>query len=154
MNNLAILYQAQGQLVRAETIWRETLAKVRKRNEATSTQIADALASLGENLLKQQKYVEAEALLRDSLTIREQKRPDDWKTFDTKSMLGGSLLGQKKHADAEHLLLAGYEGMRERDAKVPARNRLRLMAALERLVQLYDAWGKPDKAAEWRAKQK
>ena len=24
--------------------------------------------------------------------------------------------------------------------------------ALERLVQLYDAWGKPDQAAEWRAK--
>ncbi len=25
-------------------------------------------------------------------------------------------------------------------------------AALEALIDLYDAWGKPDKAAEWRAK--
>ena len=23
--------------------------------------------------------------------------------------------------------------------------------AIERLIKLYDAWGKPDKAAEWRA---
>ena len=25
-------------------------------------------------------------------------------------------------------------------------------AALEALINLYDAWGKPEKAAEWRAK--
>ena len=28
----------------------------------------------------------------------------------------------------------------------------RLTEALERLVQLYDAWGKKDKAEEWRKK--
>ncbi len=26
--------------------------------------------------------------------------------------------------------------------------------ALERVIQLYEAWGKPQKAAEWRAKAK
>ena len=33
-----------------------------------------------------------------------------------------------------------------------ARGPARLTEALERLVQLYDAWEKPDQAAEWRAK--
>ena len=28
----------------------------------------------------------------------------------------------------------------------------RPVEALERLVQLYDAWGKPEEAAKWRAK--
>ena len=42
--------------------------------------------------------------------------------------------------------------MNEREAKIPAQGKPRLTEALERLVQLYDAWGKPDQAAEWRAK--
>ena len=73
-------------------------------------------------------------------------------TFHTKSLLGGSLLGQKNYSDAEPLLLAGYEGMKEREAKIPPQGKIRLTEALERLVQLYDAWGKTDEAAEWRKK--
>jgi len=34
-------------------------------------------------------------------------------------MLGGSLLGQKKYAEAEPLLLSGYEGMKQREVKIP-----------------------------------
>lgn len=75
-----------------------------------------------------------------------------WTTFHTKSLLGGSLAGQKNYAEAEPLLLSGYEGMREREAKIPPEGKPRLTEALERIVQLYDGWGKPDKAAEWRAK--
>ena len=105
-------------------------------------------------MLKQLKYADAELLLRESLHIREQKKQNDWKTFHTTSMLGGSLLGQMKFADAEPLLLAGYDGMNQRETKIPAPDRHRLTDALGRLVQLYDAWGKPEKAAEWRAKLK
>ena len=67
--------------------------------------------ALGRHLLKRQKSADAEPLLREGLSIREQKRPDDWKAFHTKSLLGGSLLDQTKYAAAEPLLLAGYEGM-------------------------------------------
>ena len=61
----------------------------------------------------------------------------------------GILLGQKTYAEAEPLLLAGYEGMKAREAKVP---KPRLTQAGERIVKLYEAWGQPEKAAEWRAK--
>ncbi|MEI4927474.1 hypothetical protein Q8G50_33700, partial [Klebsiella pneumoniae] len=67
-------------------------------------------------------------------------------------MLGGSLLGQKKYADAEPLLLEGFNGMKEREAKIPTAAKPRLTEALERLVQLYDAWGRKDRADAWRAK--
>ena len=103
-------------------------------------------------MLKQQKYAEAEPLLRESLTIYEQIRPDIWRTFHTKSMLGGSLLGQKKYAEAEPLLLAGYEGMRRLQEKISPWAKVNLMEATERLVQLYEAWSKPEKAAVWRAR--
>ena len=42
--------------------------------------------------------------------------------------------------------------MKEREAKIPPKEKPRLTEALERLVQLYDAWVKPEQAAEWRAK--
>ena len=47
-------------------------------------------------------------------------------------------------------LLSGYEVLKAREAKIPAQAKPRLTEALERLVQLYDAWGKPDEAAAWR----
>jgi hypothetical protein len=42
--------------------------------------------------------------------------------------------------------------MRARAAKIRAVDRPRLLDAAERVVRLYEAWGKPDKAAEWKAK--
>lgn len=46
---------------------------------------------------------------------------------------------------------AGYEGMKQRADKIPPQAKdLRLRVALDRLVQLYDVWGKPDEAARWR----
>jgi hypothetical protein len=62
------------------------------------------------------------------------------------------LLSQKKYAEAEPLLLNGYEGMKQREDKIPANSVGSLTGALERLVQLYDAWGKKDKADAWRKK--
>ena len=67
-------------------------------------------------------------------------------------MLGRSLAGQKKYADAEPLLLAGYAGMKEREAKIPAVGKFLLTECLEGLVQLYDAWDKKAQANEWRTK--
>ena len=42
--------------------------------------------------------------------------------------------------------------MKQREASIPPPGKIRLTEAIERLVQLYEATGKKDKAAEWRAK--
>jgi eukaryotic-like serine/threonine-protein kinase len=67
-------------------------------------------------------------------------------------LLGASLAGQKKYAEAEPLLVSGYEGMRQRADTVPVYNRSQLEQAGKWIVQLYQDWGQPEKAAEWRAK--
>jgi eukaryotic-like serine/threonine-protein kinase len=67
-------------------------------------------------------------------------------------MLGGAQLGQKKYADAEPLLAAGYEGMKQREAKIPPAAKAQLKEAVERLVGCYKATGKADEAAHWREK--
>jgi eukaryotic-like serine/threonine-protein kinase len=107
----------------------------------------------GGNLLKQQKYVEAEPVLREVLSIREQTKPDDWPTFQTMSLIGDSLLGQKKYVDAEPLLLAGYEGIKQQEVTIPEDDLDRITEALERIIQLYDAMGQEDKAQQWRNKR-
>ena len=102
------------------------------------------------SLLQAKEFTEAEPLLRDCLAIREKAQPDEWTTFNTKSMLGGALLCQDKYAEAEPLLLAGYEGMKQRETNIPLEGKIRLTEALERLTRLYEALEKKDKASKWR----
>ena len=68
------------------------------------------------------------------------------------SLLGGALLGQGRYAEAEPLVVAGYEGMKAREARIAVPERSRLREAAERVVRLYEAWGKPEQAAAWKAK--
>ena len=124
-----------------------------------SPELAGQLAMFSVTLLTIKAWDEAEPLIREALTIREKVEPDDWRTFNTKSMLGGALLGQKKYAESEPLLLAGYEGLKQRETTIPEQGKVRLPEALERLVQLYTDWhaAEPDqgydaKAAEWQQK--
>jgi hypothetical protein len=92
------------------------------------------------------------SLLREGTAIWEAKRPDDWHRFDSQSLLGDSLLGRKNHAEAEPLLLSGYGGLKAPEATIPAPEKVRLNQAGERVVRLYESWGKPEKALEWRAR--
>jgi hypothetical protein len=48
------------------------------------------------------------------------------------------------------LLVQGYEGLKQREPKIPPQGKVRLTEALERLLQLYEVWGKKDAAARWR----
>jgi tetratricopeptide (TPR) repeat protein len=149
-NELLLAYIRAGKSAEASALVRDNLEAARKALPEESPPLAAALAQNGLALLKLKAWSDAEPVLRECLTIREKKEPEDWRTFNTKSMLGDALLGQKKHTDAEPFLLAGYEGMNEREVKIPPQAKVRLNEALERLVRLYDGWGKEDKAELWR----
>jgi tetratricopeptide (TPR) repeat protein len=135
-------------------LWADVAALLEKAEEkaAQDQQLAQAgqLAQRGLALLQEQKWAEAEPLIRQSLAIRQKMQPDAWTTFNTQSLLGGALLGQQKYADAEPLLLAGYEGMKQRQQSIPPPGKVRLPEAALRLVQLYEALGKKDEAMKWQ----
>jgi serine/threonine protein kinase len=133
----------------AEPWRRKWLPELKERAGAESPLYTHELAALGNNLLLQKKWIDAEPVLRDCLTVREKKTPDEWTTFHAKSMLGAALLGQKKYADAEPLLLAGYEGMKQRELTSPQQSTIRLIEAARRLILLYDALGNPAEAVKW-----
>ncbi len=142
----------RGKWSAAEPLLRDAVAQARKLFGPGDPRAAGIMAPFGLCLIERGQLSEAEPVLRETLGIREQTEPDDWRTFNTRSLLGGSLQGQRKYAEAEPLIISGYEGMRAREATIPPQGQPRLTDAAERVVKLYEAWEKKDKAAEWRAK--
>jgi serine/threonine protein kinase/tetratricopeptide (TPR) repeat protein len=63
---------------------------------------------------------------------------------------GKLLVDAKAYAEAESLLLEVYKRLSETGAQITPPVDTRLLDVVKRLVQLYDAWGKPDKAAKLR----
>jgi tetratricopeptide (TPR) repeat protein len=151
---LTRVYHAQGKYADATPLATELLATFREQAGGDDRGLASALQMLGQNLLGEKKYPEAEPYLRECLAIRGRVQPHSWLYFNTQSHLGACLLGQKKYAEAEPLLLRGCEGLKQRERQITVGNEVHLTEALERLVQLYDAWGKPDEAATSRKEQK
>ncbi len=167
LDTLAAAYAEAGEFDKAVRVQQEAIALVptngadlrvefesRLRLFEAHTPYHDhaALATMADTLLAQGKFAEADPAARECLAIREKLIPDHWLTFNTRSLLGGSLLGQKKYADAEPLLRSAYQGMRQREATIPAAGKVRLKQALERLVQLYEATGRLEQAVEWKKK--
>ena len=107
---------------------------------------------LGKVQVQQQKYTEAEVTLRQGLKGNEITRPEDWQRYYCQSMLGASLAGQRKYVEAKPQLLSGYAGMMQRESTISADDRSSLAEAGDRIVKLYQGWGKPDKVEEWRQK--
>ena len=151
MNSLTSAYDEVKQFDKAEVLHRERLPLLKQKLGGDSPAYAGALAALGLNLLHQEKWTEAEPLLRECVAIREKQQPDAWTTFNTKSLLGGALLGQKKYADAEPLIVSGYEGMKQREKTIPPEGTTRIPEALDRLIELYTATNKPDEVKKWQA---
>ena len=140
---LLTAYVRAGQAAKATALAREQVQAARKQLAAGSPELAAALAAAGQALLEVKADADAEPLLRECLPILQKAEADAWTTFSIQSLLGAALLGQKKYVAAEPLLLQGYQGMKERAARIPKDCRVRLPEALKRLVQLYGAWGKP-----------
>jgi hypothetical protein len=65
-------------------------------------------------------------------------------------MLAASLAAQSKFAEAEPLLKSAYRGLVERETTIPWENRSAVEQANQRIVELYESWGKLEEAEAWR----
>jgi hypothetical protein len=151
--NLCDCHEQLKQFVDAESWRRKWVIVVKERKGANSAPYAAELAGLGLNLILQQKWTEAETVLKECLAIRQLEQPDAWTTFNTQSLIGAALMGQKKFADAEHHLLKGYEGMKAREKTIPPQTSIRIPEAINRLIKLYTATNKPDEVKKWQAER-
>jgi len=149
---LAVALDRAKRFDKSEPLYRNALERARKQFGPADPRTAGAMTKIGMSLIQQRKWAEAEPLLRQALAIRQKVQPDDWSTFNTRSQLGGSLLCQGKFAEAEPLIRSGYDGLKARQTKIPAAGKPSLAEAAERVVRLYESWGKPDQAKAWAAK--
>jgi len=152
LSDFAFMYQRQGKYGLAETQAAQALAGRRHNLGPEHPDAIDSELDVALAYLSQGKVIKTEPLAREAFEFARKKQPDDWKRFRAESLLGASLAGEKKYAEGELLLLEGYQGMLAREDRIDVPEHYYLDRAHEWLVDLYEAWGKPEKAAEWRAK--
>jgi tetratricopeptide (TPR) repeat protein len=147
LNYLASVLQDQGKRAEAEGLVREALTRARAKLPAGHPTLTESLTQLGAILTDSGRAGEAEPLLREALEQRRKGLPAGQpKTALMESLLGACLAAQQKYAEAEPLLLTGYQVL----VKDPGTPEAERQKARQRLVQLYEAWGKPSEAARWR----
>jgi serine/threonine protein kinase/tetratricopeptide (TPR) repeat protein len=153
MKDLVAAYEKTGDLDKLDRLVREVLIVERNQEKPNFGDIAASLSYLGDNLLKQERYAEAETHLREGLALREKHTPKHWARYGLLSLLGSALSGQQKFAEAEPLLLDGYRGLKEREKTLPEGGQ-RLSDAIDRIVRHYEAADEPEKAKTWREKRR
>jgi eukaryotic-like serine/threonine-protein kinase len=148
--DMSTMYLRQGK--GAEAAKHATRALEVRRRVVGSDQMdtMGSAADLAVAYVMQEKFRDAEPLAREVVAFFNKVDPDGWQRFGVESLLGATLAGQKKFAEAEPLLLEGYRGLVDRKDRIEAPARFYVDIAHEWVVTLYEAWGRPDKAAEWQ----
>ncbi len=149
MMNLAMLLNEAGQPAEAEAVGRGALAMRWKLLEANHPDLSLGLARLGEILLSRGKVPEAIDMLEKARAFPIEKVParSSTRAFAA-SALGACLTIRGDYPGAEALLLEADAIFAERAPEGPGARRTR-----QRILDLYKAWGTPDRADAFRRRQ-
>lgn len=147
-SNVAMSLLRQERMDEAETLMREVLDARRRvlGNEHMDT--LNSVVMLGRLLSKTGDAAAAEPMLREAVETAERTLPPGHPyILAFRNNLGGCLLELQRFDEAEPHLVASFEGFR--DALGPEHPMTQ--SAIGALIKLYDAWGRPDAAAPYRA---
>ena len=145
--NLGLLYFLQGDYAKAEAEDKKALRILRQYLGPEQPTTASTEATLGLALTREGKAEEGEPYFREALTIRKKILPpgDFWISYAA-SALGECLTAEKRYAEAEALLIDSYNDLKSKLGDQEKRT----VEARQRLIRLYDEWGKPDQSAQFR----
>ncbi|MFQ5571934.1 MAG: tetratricopeptide repeat protein [Rhodothermales bacterium] len=133
---------------RADSLYRQALAIQKASLPTPHNLTATSLIGLSNVLLARGRPEEAEPLAREALDMRRALFSENhWRVLEAQSTLGHCLSLLGRFEEAESLLLASNEGL----SKLSGRDAIRQQQnTRERLVMLYESWGKPDRAAAFK----
>jgi non-specific serine/threonine protein kinase/serine/threonine-protein kinase len=149
---LSRLLQGQGRLVEAERYARLAAEGYRRVHGVDHHDTLASFNSHGVLLLELERYADAERAIRDLLDQTRVSGRESYRVAHLESLLGQALTRLGRYGEAEPLVLQGYEHIMVARAGDPQQRARSAPVFIVQIVHLYEAWGKPDKAAEWRAK--
>jgi len=148
VNGLALLRMKQGHFDDANDLFQEALVNRRSTSGEDHPNTLETINAFGVLRRAQQRYDEAESLLRKALEGRQRKLGNDHPaTLESTHELAVLYQVQERYEEAEPLLLEALEGRRLKLGDAHPHT----MESWHNLIDLYEAWGKPEKAAQWRA---
>jgi tetratricopeptide (TPR) repeat protein len=144
---LARAWADEGCFVEAEALARQTLDE-RLRQTMDPEGNGRTMLILGRALAQQGKLDDAEHLLQAALPLlREYIRNTDASAVLAANWLGAIRVARGAYPEAEKLLLPDSDRLFD-PANQLSPTEVRL--AVGNIIELYDAWQKPEKAGEWR----
>ncbi len=147
----ALISSAKHDYATAEEQAKKSIDMARRASTGLTSQdvLAESLDDLGLILINSGKPARAEPYLREALTIRRTINSKGHPQVAAASgLLGECLTKQKRYREAEPLLIESYN-----DVKSSPGAQGPVTIETQRLLKLYEAWGKPDLAARYRASQ-
>jgi tetratricopeptide (TPR) repeat protein len=148
LRNQAISYYQQGRYGESLSKVTEALKIYRDSFGPYYDNYPTALIISGLILAKTGQQEEGEAILREAVKIRTESLPKEhyWVAL-ANGALGECLTIEERYGQAEPLLVESYESLKNSQGANNPRTRL----VLQRLIELYEKWRKPDLVAKYRA---
>jgi len=144
--NLAVVLQMRGAFDEAEKGYRDAL-EIHRALARESPDVGLALSNLAAFIEERGQPERALPVYQEALKCFETVLPTDhYLTANTRSRCGACLARLGRFAEAEHELLPAYGPL---EATLGIEHRL-TQNAVRRIVDFYDACGKPDDVARWR----
>lgn len=144
---LGRIHAERGDYARAERYYREALSIERQVRGGEHPRIATEMNNLASVLIEQDRHAEAESLLRTALEMDRQLFDSEHPQTSYVMRTLGRLLGRTgRYAEGETLLLKALSIQKG----TLGQEHPTLTETIKSLVALYDAWGKPERAAAYR----
>ena len=147
--SLALTLGQAGRHEEAEPLARRALEEHRRVLGPDHPYTQTVQTNLGLLEMDRKNYAEAERLIREVYDLRVRTiGPDASDTLVSKAMLARALVGLGRYAEAEPLITEAADGF----AELRGPDHPYTIIAVSGCVSLYEKWGKPELAAEWRAR--
>jgi eukaryotic-like serine/threonine-protein kinase len=148
MNNLAALLRDKGDYEKAEDLFRRSLAMRRRLLGDAHPEVGASLHDFALLLYLKGECNAAEKTEREAIdTYLKSLKPDHWLIHQSRINLGACLIKLKRYPEAEEQLLAGYAELKASRGAQHAQTQ----SAADHLIELYEAWGKSEKARPYYA---
>lgn len=147
MITLAWIYTKLAQYKKAENLYQKTLGIRRRISGEEDIDTMNNQIQLASLYRLQELYKKAELLYAEVITLMKRKMPTHYRTSVALLGYGKCLVKLGRYSEAEVAMLEART-IREREYGT---QHARTLSVIQSLVNLYEAWDKPNKAAECQA---